>query len=111
MAVAVGNGCALHFADNGSALPDSAKTIYVELFENVTYVPGINDQFARYLKDAISSRGRLTVVDNPQEADLVLSGKISYAGTAPGSLNGVSEPLSYGNTFMIAATLTERKDN
>ena len=111
LAVLVAGGCSLHFADNGSALPASAKTIYVERFENVTYVPGINDQFARYLKDSISSHGRLTVVDNPQEADLVLSGKIVYAGTAPGSLNGVSEPLSYGNTFMVAATLTDRKTN
>jgi len=109
LSVLVADGCALHFADNGSALPDSAKTIYVERFENVTYVQGINDQFMRFMKDAISSRGRLAVVDDPQQADLVLSGRILYAGTAPGSLNGVSEPLSYGNTLMVAATLTDRK--
>jgi hypothetical protein len=103
------NGCALHFADNGGALPSSAKTIYVARFENVTYVSGINDEFMRYMKDAISSRGRLTVVDDPAEADLLLSGKILYAGAAPASLSGVSEPLSYGNTILVAATLTDRR--
>lgn len=103
------DGCALHFADNGSALPSSAKTIYITRFENITYVPGINDQFMRYMKDAIASRGRLVVVDDPAQADLLLTGKVIYAGTGPGSLNGVSEPLSYGNTILVAATLTDRK--
>ena len=66
------DGCALHFADNGSALPSSAKTVYVARFENMTYVSGINDEFMRYMKDAISSRGRLVVVDDPAQADLLL---------------------------------------
>jgi hypothetical protein len=103
------DGCALHFADNGSALPSSAKTVYVARFENLTYVSGINDQFMRYMKDAIASRGRLAVVDDPAQADLLLTGKIIYAGTGPGSLNGVSEPLSYGNTIVVAATLSDRR--
>ena len=111
LASAAIDGCALHFADNGSALPSSAKTIYVARFENLTYVSGLNDQFMRYMKDAISSRGRLVVVDDPGQADLLLSGKILYAGAAPASLSGVSEPLSYGNTIMAAATLTDRRTN
>jgi hypothetical protein len=101
----------MHFADNGSALPSSAKTIYVAPFENLTYVSGVNDQFMRYMKDAISSRGRLVVVDDPGQADLLLGGKILYAGAAPASLSGVSEPLSYGNTMIVAATLTDRRTN
>ena len=104
-------GCGLHFADNGSALPDSAKTIYVARFENLTYVPGVQEQFMRYMKDAISSRARLVVVSDPAQADLVLTGKILYTGTAPASLSGASEPLSYGNMMMISATLTDRKTN
>jgi hypothetical protein len=103
------NGCALHFADNGGALPSAAKTVYVAPFENLTYVSGVNDQFMRYMKDAISSRGRLAVVDDPEQADLLLSGTIIYTGAAPASLSGVSEPLSYGNTIMVAATLTDRR--
>ncbi len=99
----------MHFADNGSSLPSSAKTIYVAPFENLTFVSGVNDQFMRYMKDAISSRGRLVVVDDPGQADLLLSGQILYTNAAPASLSGVSEPLSYGNTIMVAATLTDRR--
>ena len=102
-------GCGLHFADNGSALPASAKTIYVARFENLTYVPGVQDEFMRYMKDAIASRGRLAVTGDPAQADLILNGKILYTVTSPASLSGASEPLSYGNIMMIAATLTDRK--
>lgn len=111
LATVATNGCAMHFADNGSALPSSAKTIYVAPFENLTYVSGVNDQFMRSMKDAISSRGRLVVVDDPGQADLLLGGKILYAGAAPASLSGVSEPLSYGNTMIVATTLTDRRTN
>jgi len=105
------DGCGLRFADNGSALPSADKTIYVARFENLTYVSGINDQFMRYMKDAIASRGRLVVVDDRGQADLLLSGTILYTAQAPASLSGVAEPLSYGDTIMIGAKLTDRRTN
>ncbi len=103
-------GCSsLHFADNGMSFPSSAKTIYVALFTNLTHVPGANDEFMSYMKDAISSRGRLTVVDDPSDADLLLSGTILYTGESPAGLSGVYEPLSYGNVILVAATLKDRR--
>lgn len=101
-------GCSLHFADNGGALPSGAKTIYVDRFANLTRVPGINDEFMRYMVDEIDSRGRLTVVDSQSQADLLLTGKILYAGTAPVAFNGASEPLTYSNSILIAAALTDQ---
>lgn len=98
-----------HFADNGGALPSADKTIYVELFSNLTRVPGVNDEFMPYLKDAIASRGRLTVVDSPAEADLLLSGRILFTAQSPAALSGVYEPLSYGNSLMVSAQLKDRR--
>ncbi|MBE3603642.1 hypothetical protein IMX07_08405 [bacterium] len=103
--------CALHFADNGGGLPSDDKTIYVERFLNVTRVSGINDQFMRYLVDEIDSRGRLTVVDSPAQADLLLTGKILYGGTTAEAFNGVFEPLTYSNSIMVSATLTDTHTN
>jgi hypothetical protein len=100
-----------HFADNGSSFPSAAKTIYVELFYNQTRVPGINDEFMPYLKDAIASRGRLAVVDDPKDADLLLSGKILFATKSAVGLSGVYEPLSYGDMLFVAATLKDRRTN
>jgi hypothetical protein len=97
------------FADNGGSLPSSAKTIYVARFVNLTHVPGINDEFMPELKDAISSRGRLTVVDDPSDADLLLSGTILFTAESPAALSGVYEPLSYGNSIVVSAALKDRR--
>jgi hypothetical protein len=107
----VATGCALHFVDNGGNLPATAKTIYVANFENMTRVQGINDQFMRYVIDTISSRGRLTVVNDPAAADLLLGGQIQYAASAPTTFNAVDEPLQYANALTIGATLTDRRSN
>lgn len=63
-------GCGYHFAGSGSNLPRDAKTIYVSKFTNHTRMTGVNDEFMHYLDDEIASRKRLTLVDNPRDADL-----------------------------------------
>src|SRR5260370_7953569 len=77
------SGCGYHFAGSGDALPSSAETIYVQNFSNHTRQTGINDEFARYVKDEIASHRRLKVVDSPAEADLELSGVIMYPPSSP----------------------------
>lgn len=107
LAIVTAGSCSLHFADNGGALPSGAKTIYVARFTNLTRVPGINDKFMRYMVNEIDSRGRLTVVDEPAQADLTLTGQILYAGLAPGAFSSIYEPLSYSNNIVVAATLSD----
>lgn len=105
--VIVGQGCSVRFAANGT-LPDSAKTVFVERFTNGTRVPGVNDQFTLVLKQEISSRARLVVVDDEADADLILSGTVLYYGTYAKTSNSVSEPLDYADTLSVAATLVDR---
>jgi hypothetical protein len=90
-------------------LPDSAKTVYIEPFKNNTRVPGVNDQFTLYLKQEVSSRARLVVVDNSADADLILRGTVLYYGTQVRTTNSISEPLDYGDTFTVSAELVEKK--
>jgi hypothetical protein len=100
-------GCGYHFAASGSGLPPSAKTIYVQPFGNHTRFTGINDEFMRYLKDEIADHRRLTLVEEPAGADLVLSGEILYLENLPASTNAVSEPTSYDETISANATLAD----
>jgi hypothetical protein len=101
-------GCSLRFAANGT-LPDSAKTVCVDRFTNNTRVPGVNDQFMLSLKQEISSRDRLVVVDDQTDADLILSGSVLYYGTSTKTSNSVAEPLDYADTLTVAASLVDRK--
>jgi hypothetical protein len=101
-------GCSIRFAANGT-LPASAKTVCVDRFENHTRVPGVNDQFTLMLKEQISQRDRLVVVDDKNDADLILSGAVNYYGTYGKTSNSVAEPLDYADTLSVSAQLVDRK--
>jgi outer membrane lipopolysaccharide assembly protein LptE/RlpB len=92
-------GCGYHFAAEGSGLPSQAKTIYVEKFTNRSRFTGINDQFMRCMKDEIAQHKRLEVVDDPGQADLVLSGELRYITLVPVAANAVNEPIEYSQTI------------
>jgi outer membrane lipopolysaccharide assembly protein LptE/RlpB len=102
-------GCGYHFAASGSGLPSSARTIYVARFGNKSRFTGANDEFMRYLKDEIANRQRLELVDNPANADLRLTGDISYIDTAPMAFNVVNEPTLYNQTLIVNATLVDTR--
>lgn len=101
-------GCGYHFASEGSGLPQDAKTIYVSRFSNSSRFTGVNDQFMRYLKDQIAEHKRLQLVDQPAQADLVLSGQILRVDTAPMGFNGVSETSIYQQYMVVRAELQNR---
>jgi hypothetical protein len=101
-------GCGYHFGAEGSGLPPLAKTIYVERFSNRSRYNGLDDQFDRYLKDEIAQHKRLQLVDDPGQADLVLSGEFFYITTLAVATNGVSEPIENTQTFNANAQLVDR---
>ncbi len=101
-------GCGYHFGAEGSGLPSQAKTIYVENFTNRSRFTGINDQFMRYMKDEVAEHKRLELVDDPGEADLVLSGELVHVTTQPLATNAVSEPIDYSQTLSANANLTDQ---
>ena len=102
-------GCGYHFASEGSGLPQDAKTIYVSRFSNSSRFTGVNDEFMRYLKDQIAEHKRLQLVDQPSQADLVLSGQILRVDTAPVGFNGVSEASLYQQYMVVRAQLQDRR--
>jgi hypothetical protein len=111
LGVFAASACGYHLAASGDALPQGAKTIYVEKFTNRTRFTGINDQFMRYVKDEIASHDRLEVVDSPSQADLVLTGSINTSDSTPGAFNSVLEPTIYNQTMTVAAQLRDTHQN
>ncbi|HKV56011.1 MAG TPA: LptE family protein [Candidatus Binataceae bacterium] len=101
-------GCGYHFGAEGTGLPTQDKTIYVEKFRNRSRFTGIDDQFARYMKDEIANHKRLELVDDPSGADLVLNGELVYIATAPLATNSVSEPIDYSQTLIANAMLVDQ---
>jgi Lipopolysaccharide-assembly len=102
-------GCGYHFASSGSGLPQDAKTIYVARFSNSSRFTGINDQFMRYMKDEVADHKRLMLVDDPSQADLMLSGQIVRVDTMPVGFNGVNEPTIYQQFMVVRAQLVNHR--
>jgi hypothetical protein len=100
-------GCGYHFGAEGSGLPPQAKTIYVEKFTNQSRYTGMEDRFDRYLKDEIAQHKRLELVDDPDQADLVLSGELLYITKLAVATNSVGEPTEYTQTLSADAQLID----
>jgi len=106
--IATITGCGYHFGAEGSGLPPQAKTIYVQKFTNRSRYTAVEDQFDRYMKDQIAQRKRLELVDDPAQADLVLSGELLYIKKLAVATNSVSEPIEYTQTLSANAQLTDQ---
>lgn len=106
-----GAGCGYHFAASGSGLPSKAQSIYVDRFANRSRFTGLNDEFARYLKDEIANHGRLKVVDDPATADLKLGGEIVSDESRPTTFNSVLEPTQYDEQLFVNAMLKDGRTN
>jgi lipopolysaccharide assembly LptE-like protein len=107
IALLFGAGCGYHFAASGSGLPSTAQSIYVDRFANRSRFTGLNDEFARYLKDEIANHARLKVVDDPAIADLRLSGEIASDESRPTTFNSVVEPTQYDEQLFVNAVLKD----
>lgn|SRR5271170_2252111 len=103
-------GCGYTFS-SADTLPSSAHTIYVAPFTNMSNDTGIQDVFARYMKDEIAKHDRLQLVDDPAGADLELSGTIVRAEAYPAAENAVGEPTIYNLGLQVNARLVNKKDH
>jgi hypothetical protein len=104
-------GCGYRFGASGTNLPATAKTIYVERFTNRTRQTGLNDEFMVYLKDEIASHKRLTIVDDPSQADLILTGQVFQYLAVPNAFNSILEPTQYAETLTVRAWLRDKHAN
>ncbi len=105
-----GTGCGYHFAASGTALPPSAQTVYVTPFGNHSRTPGASELLTVYMKDEIAKHKRLTIVKNPADADLVLSGTISDIEEMPAGFNGALEPTTWNYSVSVNASLVDNRD-
>lgn len=75
-------GCGYHLLGS-KRLPDDVKTIAVPVFHNNTFEPTLENTVTAAVKQEFLTNSRLTVVNNPDEADLVLKGTIVSYGLTP----------------------------
>ena len=104
-------GCGYQFVGESTLLPKDAKTIYVEPFVNRSRDVGIEKELTSALRGEFYRRRQLTVVDQAELADVIVSGVIRSLDSSVASVNRLDEVLQYESRLDLDVTLRRREPN
>jgi len=105
------SGCGYRFVADGSALPKDARTIFVEPFVNRSRDVGLEKELATAMRGEFYRRGPLTLVDQAELADVIVSGVIRPLERTVTSVNGNDEVLQYSSVMIVDMALRQRETN
>lgn len=111
MGFALVGGCGYQLAGESSLLPENARTIYVEPFVNRSRDVGMDQELTSALRGEFYRRGRLSVVNQSEQADLILSGVVRSLEQRVASVNREDEVLQYEAVLTLDVTLRRRQPN
>ena len=101
-------GCGYQFATRGDQFPKDVHNVFVQLFINRTKEVGLEREITTALRSELHRRGELRVVDQPGEADAILSGVVRALGSRVVGVNQNGEALQIEMTLVLDASLRRR---
>ena len=110
LGVALG-GCGYQFGGGGSLLPKDAQTIYVEPFINRSRDVGLDKELTTALRGEMYRKGRLRVVEQVEQADVILSGVVRSLESMTVSINRFDEVLQMQAQMIVDVNLRRREPN
>jgi Lipopolysaccharide-assembly len=112
----IGLGCGYSFQNSKNDLYDKegVQKIYVSPLTNNSYKPGVENLVYNNLIRTLAAHGKVTLVQNPEDADAILSGTVvtaSYMGSGAETTVSQLNPQGVGSTlptsnFVIATEYT-----
>ena len=102
-------GCGYQFVGESSLLPKEARTIYVEPFINRSRDVGIEKELTTATRGEFYRRGELRVVDDINQADVILSGVIRSLESTVATVNREDEVLQYEAVMILDVTVRRRE--
>jgi len=100
LALPLHHGCSVKYSFTGASIPPEAKTVSVQLFQNLASIvnPTLSSQLTEDLKNRFVSQTRLSVVRD--FGDLAFSGQITQYNFAPVAIQG--NEIAAENRFTIS---------
>ncbi|HEX7230143.1 MAG TPA: LPS assembly lipoprotein LptE [Candidatus Binatia bacterium] len=92
-----------------SLLPKDARTIYVDPFINRSRDVGIEKELTTATRGEFYRRGELRVVDDINQADVILSGVIRSLESTVATVNREDEVLQYEAVMLLDITVRRRE--
>ena len=99
------SGCA-YYSFTGASIPDNLNTIAIPLVvdNSLNTIPQLSDQLTEELVNRFVNQTRLSLVENEEEADAVLTVEIQRYNNAPSAISG--EELAATNRVTITVMVT-----
>ncbi|MDH5718131.1 MAG: LPS assembly lipoprotein LptE [Spirochaetia bacterium] len=85
----------LEFIDGEEIITQNYKTIYVYNFANSTYHAHLTERLKEKIRNELNLDGRLKVIDNKKEADLLLLGNIEQYKHIPSYFDNFGQPKRF----------------
>jgi len=95
-------GCGYQLQGSGTVLPKDIKTVAVAPVENRTTETGLGPRFSEELRSRFDRYGAISVIDNPEQADAVLTAKIIEIDT---TVSGVTSSTDIAQELRLAMTI------
>lgn len=105
--LAVGS-CGYGLVGQESGLPREIRTVYIEPLANRSRDPKIAQELVSALRSEFHRRGRLSVVDQIDAADAILSGLIRIVQNRVVAVNRFDEALQLETVVVVDMTLRRR---
>jgi len=94
-------GCGYQFIDYSEPIADLGS-VAIQTFENESYEPGVEFVVADALRREFLRRGAVVLVDEPIDADLVVSGVVEPIVTRARSFSSIALALEWEVTLQLA---------
>jgi hypothetical protein len=107
LALSLALGCGYQPVRYAEALGD-AKTVAIAGLRNETFEPGLEALVSDALAREFLRRGALRMVEQPERADLVISGAVAKLGVARKSFSSVALALEYELQLELALKVVRR---
>jgi len=107
LCVLLGTSCGYTLVDYQHP-PEGMRSVSILTFSNDSYEPGIELVIADALRKEFLRRGAIALLNDPDQADLVLSGRIDRVKTRSRTFSSVALALEYDITLDVDVFATLR---
>ncbi len=107
LGVALLGGCGYRVAGTGTNVPETARTVSIELFRNSSRERGLEVELQQAIEQEFRRRGTLAVVDEGA-GDLVLTGAIRRFWNVPVAFSGTLDAVEFQSNLLVSLKLVER---
>jgi outer membrane lipopolysaccharide assembly protein LptE/RlpB len=103
-------GCGYRLAGESLRLPDNASTLIIEMFENRTMEPYLENILTTHVTRRLLLFPELSLVENLDEAEAVVSGKILSYNVESSAYDDQNVVTQYRATMKIEAEFRRKSD-